>query len=101
VQATIFWLVGVAFFAVQAATLLYLLRTRRVPSGREDEGRRVEIVWTLVPAAMLAALVLMVSGLTRGTWTRVRDGSAPLAAARPASEPNLLIAVPAPSVEHR
>jgi len=100
VQTTIFWLVGAAFFAVQAATLGYLLRARRSATGGNDEGRRVEIVWTLVPAAVLAALVLMMSGLTASSWTHVRGGAAPLVAQR-TSEPGVLVAVPAAPAEPR
>jgi heme/copper-type cytochrome/quinol oxidase subunit 2 len=80
VQAAIFWLSGIGFFALQAAMLVYLLRARH--SGTPgDETRRVEVVWTLVPAAVLAALVLMMSGLTQGSWSRVRGDTPPLASA--------------------
>jgi choline-glycine betaine transporter len=92
-QTTIFWLVGIAFFAVQATTLGYLLRARRSAAGA-DEGRRVEIVWTLVPAAVLAALVLMMSGLTGRSWTHVRGSVAPLASRLPDGD-RVLVAAPA------
>ncbi|HZR79656.1 MAG TPA: cytochrome c oxidase subunit II transmembrane domain-containing protein [Candidatus Binatia bacterium] len=79
-QSSIFWLTGIAFFAVQAAMLLHLLRARRSPASAGDEGRRVEIVWTLVPAAVLAALALMTTGLTRGPGTQPRAGRSEIAA---------------------
>lgn len=71
-QTWIFRVTGVAFFALQAGILLHLLRER--PAGA-DGGRSVEIVWTLVPAAILAALVLMLSGGTQPPWSRVRGGA--------------------------
>jgi len=59
--------------------LLYLLYASPTvglaPLG--DRRRRVEIVWTLVPAALLVAVVLMVSGLTRSSWSRVRAAAEP------------------------
>lgn len=79
-QAAIFWTTGAAFFALQASTIGYLLWARRAP----DRRRQVEVVWTIIPAAVLAALALMVSGLTASSWSRVRGGSAPLGAERAA-----------------
>jgi len=74
VQAAVFWLTGGAFFALQLGMLLYLLyagpRTGLVAG--EARRRRVEMVWTLVPAALLVAVVLMVAGLTGSSWSRVR-----------------------------
>lgn len=73
-QATLFWLTGGAFFALQLGILLHLLYASP-PAGlapSEVRRRRVEIVWTLVPAALLVAVVLMVSGLTESPSTRVR-----------------------------
>jgi hypothetical protein len=79
----LFWLTGGAFFALQIGTLLYLLYAS--PSGGlaaiGERRRRVEIVWTLVPASILVAVVLMVSGFTGSSWTRVRTASTPGAAA--------------------
>lgn len=78
-QASLFWLTGGAFFALQIGMLLYLLyATPNV--GLADSGerrRRVEIVWTLVPASILVAVVLMVSGFTGSSWTRVRGAAVP------------------------
>ena len=73
-QATLFWLTGGAFFALQLGMLLYLLYASP-NAGRADSGerrRRVEIVWTLVPASILVAVALMVSGLTGSSWSRIR-----------------------------
>jgi formate-dependent nitrite reductase membrane component NrfD len=100
VQAVIFWLVGIAFFAAQAATLGYLLRTRRSTAGSASACRRVEIVWTLVPAAVIAALVLMTSGLTRPAWTQVRPGFATLRG-EPGAGLRVLIAGPVAGAEAR
>jgi heme/copper-type cytochrome/quinol oxidase subunit 2 len=79
VQATLFWLTGSAFFALQLGMLLYLLYAS--PSSglaaAEERRRRVEIVWTLVPASILIAVVLMVSGLTGSPWTRPRASTDP------------------------
>ena len=80
-HASIFWLTGAAFLAVQLVFLLVLLRDRhRATADPDHAGRRqVEIVWTLVPASLLVALVLMMSGLTRAPWSRVRPDHQPLA----------------------
>lgn len=71
-QATLFWLTGGAFFALQLGMLLYLLyagpRDGLVPS--EERRRRVEIIWTLVPASLLLAVVCMVGGLTGSSAAR-------------------------------
>ena len=77
-QATLFWLTGGAFFALQLGLLLYLLYVRpaRGLTPTEERRHRVEIVWTLVPASILVAVVLMVSGLTGSTWSRVRTTDA-------------------------
>lgn len=77
-QATLFWLTGVAFFALQIGMLLYLLYARPTTglAASEARRRRVEIVWTLVPAALLVAVVLMVSGFTSSSWSRVRVAGA-------------------------
>ena len=77
-QATLFWLTGVAFFALQIGMLLYLLYARPAMGRAASEARRrrVEIVWTLVPAALLVAVVLMVSGFTSSSWSRVRAAGA-------------------------
>jgi hypothetical protein len=83
VQATLFWLTGGAFFALQTGILLYLLYASpaQEPADTEGRRRRVEIVWTLVPAALLVAVVLMMSGFTGSSWSRVRaagPGTAPI-----------------------
>ena len=76
-QATLFWLTGGAFFALQFGMLLYLLYASPAAglAPSEESRRRVEIVWTLVPASVLVAVVLMVSGLTGSPWSRVRAGA--------------------------
>ena len=72
---TVFWLFAVLFLLVQSATLCWLLFAgrlgRRAPDGETHE-RHLEIVWTLVPASVLVALILMMYGLTGSSWTRVR-----------------------------
>jgi heme/copper-type cytochrome/quinol oxidase subunit 2 len=82
VQATLFWLTGGAFFALQIGTLLYLLYASPTAglAATGERRRRVEIVWTLVPASILVAVVLMVGGFTGASWTRVRTTAAPGAA---------------------
>jgi len=74
VQATLFWLTGGAFFALQLGMLLYLLYASPAAglAASHERRRRVEIVWTLVPASILVAVVLMVSGFTGSSWSRVR-----------------------------
>jgi heme/copper-type cytochrome/quinol oxidase subunit 2 len=80
VQNTIFWLTGAAFFAVQLAMLLSLLRREpRMGDPAADRRRRVEIVWTMVPASLIAALALMIAGLTASPWTRTRTQTVRLA----------------------
>lgn len=78
-QATLFWLTGGAFFALQIGTLLYLLYASPTAglAATGERRRRVEIVWTLVPASILVAVVLMVGGFTGASWTRVRTVAAP------------------------
>ena len=73
-QNTIFWLTGAAFFAVQLAILLSLVRRPPAPPSdpAAERRRRVEIVWTIVPASLIAALALMIAGLTASPWTRTR-----------------------------
>lgn len=92
VQASVFWLCGVLFFAVQIGVLVALLRARH--ARRDAASHPAEIVWTLVPAALLAALALMASGLTEPSWSRVRSAARPLAARRADA---LVLAVPAAS----
>jgi heme/copper-type cytochrome/quinol oxidase subunit 2 len=72
VQATLFWLTGGAFFALQLGMLLYLLyaNPRDGLAAPEERRRRVEIIWTLVPASLLLAVICMVSGLTGSAATR-------------------------------
>ncbi|HEY8514262.1 MAG TPA: hypothetical protein VIS07_01975 [Candidatus Binatia bacterium] len=78
-QAALFWLTGGAFFALQLGMLLYLLYARPAAGLASGDGRRHrdEIVWTLVPASLVVAIALMVTGLTAAPWSRVRTASAP------------------------
>jgi len=78
VQASLFWLTGGAFFALQLGMLLYLLSAspRHGLAASGERRRRVEIVWTLVPASILVAVVLMVGGFTASSWSRVRGATA-------------------------
>jgi hypothetical protein len=81
VQATLFWLFGGAFFALQIGMLLYLLYASPTTGLGLSEARRrrVEVIWTLVPAALLVAVVLMMRGFTGSSWSRVRAaGDAPV-----------------------
>lgn len=73
-QTSLFWLTGVAFFVVQLAILLALMRQSRSVDAETAAGGRLEIVWTIVPASLIAALALMLGGLTKGSWT---DAEAP------------------------
>lgn len=75
----IFWATGIAFFAYQA-TVLARLVAERDTAGTPDlrRERDVEMVWTLVPAALVAALALMLAGFVDGDWGRSRTGGAPL-----------------------
>lgn len=74
-EPAIFWLSGIAFFAVQTSILLRLLKARR----QADDGRSIaihaEIIWTLIPAAFVAALALML--LDRGPLGAPVRSSAP------------------------
>ena len=78
-QASLFWLTGGAFFALQLGMLLYLLYASPAVglAASEERRRRVEIVWTLVPASILLAVILMVSGLTGSSGTRARASADP------------------------
>lgn len=78
-QATLFWLTGGAFFALQLGMLLYLLYASPIDglAASEERRRRVEIIWTLVPASLLLAVVLMVSGLTGSAAARTRASADP------------------------
>ena len=68
-QTALFWATGVAFFTVQLAILLALMRQSRASDPGVAAQSRLEIVWTLVPASLIAALALMLGGLTTGSWT--------------------------------
>ena len=63
-EPAIFWLSGIAFFAVQMRILLRLLKARRQANEDRSVAIHAEIIWTLVPAAFVAALALML--LDRG-----------------------------------
>lgn len=73
-QTTIFWATGAAFFLVQLAMLLFLLRRRHeAPVGSEEHGRHhAEVVWTLVPASLIAVLGLMLGRLIDSPWSGTR-----------------------------
>jgi heme/copper-type cytochrome/quinol oxidase subunit 2 len=58
-QTKIFWICGVIFFAVQIQILLSLLRQRRLADAARSEAIHTEIIWTLVPAALVTAIALM------------------------------------------
>mgnify|MGYP006184470885 CR=1 FL=1 len=60
-QTNIFWISGIVFFAVQIRILLSLLRQRRQADPSRSEAIHTEIVWTLVPAALVTAIAIMVS----------------------------------------
>jgi heme/copper-type cytochrome/quinol oxidase subunit 2 len=68
---TIFWLTGIAFFAVQLIVLLLLLRLRHRSGATPEERLRhhAEVIWTLVPASLVAALALMLGGLVDSPWS--------------------------------
>ncbi|MDG2306460.1 MAG: hypothetical protein P8R42_17780 [Candidatus Binatia bacterium] len=77
-QTSLFWFTGAAFFVVQLGILLALMRQSRCADLETAANGRLEIVWTLVPASLIAALALMLGGLTTGSWT---DSETPIAAA--------------------
>jgi len=77
VQTTLFWLTGVVFFVVQLGVLLVLMRQGRGADAEQAANGRLEVVWTLVPASLIAALALMLGGLTQRSWTRPEDSAAP------------------------
>jgi len=83
VKNAIFWISGVAFFAYQSAVLARLVAERgaSVPAENRHE-RDVEMVWTLVPAALVVALALMLAGFVDGDWARSRTGGTPLVGPR-------------------
>ena len=68
-QTALFWLIGIVFFVVQLGILLALMRQSRSADAEIAANGRLEIVWTLVPASLIAALALMLGGFTKGTWT--------------------------------
>jgi heme/copper-type cytochrome/quinol oxidase subunit 2 len=69
-----FWLLASIFLVVQAGTLVFLLSPLGGREGEAEEvaNRNVEIVWTLVPAAVVVALVLMMHGLAARPWPQGR-----------------------------
>ena len=68
-QTSLFWLTGIAFFVVQVGILLALMRQSWSSNAEVAANGRLEIVWTIVPASLIAALALMLGGLTKGSWT--------------------------------
>ncbi len=76
-QATFFWALGALFFVLQFATVTWLLRQRHavVPGSAEAAAVQGELVWALVPAALLVALGLMAGGLGQADWARPRSPS--------------------------
>ncbi len=76
-QTALFWATGVAFFAVQLGILLTVMRQSRASDPRVAAQGRLEIVWTLVPASLIAALALMLGGLTTGSWTDAEPDDEP------------------------
>lgn len=67
-ESAIFWASGALFFAVQARILLRLLKARREADEASSVAIHAEIIWTLIPAAFVAALSLML--LDRGVADR-------------------------------
>jgi len=59
-QTKIFWICGVVFFAVQMQILFSLLHQRRRADAENTEAIHAEIIWTLVPAALVTAIALMI-----------------------------------------
>ena len=63
----VFGICAVVFVAVEAALILFILRFRRRPTTPEDsEGpqihgnTRLEIIWTIIPAVILAVIAVVV-----------------------------------------
>ena len=79
----IFWVSGIAFFAYQASVLARLVAERGGTTADSSRHERdVEVIWTLVPAALVVALALMLAGFTDRDWSRSRTGGAPLVGPR-------------------
>lgn len=78
----IFWTSGIGFFGYQALVLGRLIAERGEATAEERPQRDVEMVWTLVPAALVAALALMLTGFVDSSVGRSRTGDTPLAGPR-------------------
>ena len=71
-QGSLFWLTGALFFLVQLGILMKLLHGRAAqPTEAVAPRLDVEIIWTLVPASLMAALAMMLSGLTSSPWAQI------------------------------
>ena len=67
----IYYLTGATFFAVQITLLVFVFMYRERPGGRAaytHGNTTLEIVWTIVPAVLLAVLAL----LSRNTWAEIK-----------------------------
>ncbi len=72
----ILWITGIAFFLVQGALLLFLVRYRRRPgvrAGYTHGNNLVEVVWTVIPALILVWLTVQ----SQQVWARVRGTPPP------------------------
>jgi heme/copper-type cytochrome/quinol oxidase subunit 2 len=71
IVTTIFWASGIGFFVVQLVMLLHLLRIGRGTGATPEERLRhqTEVIWTLVPASLVAVLALMLGGLVDSPWS--------------------------------
>ena len=76
-RTTVFWAAGVAFFVVQLGILLALMRQSRGTDREIAAQSRLEMIWTIVPASLIAALALMLGGLTSGSWTDAESAGKP------------------------
>ena len=79
VAATIFWIAVACCAAAQIAIVCAVIRAaqRQREPGAESAlpGRAAEIAWALIPAAMLALVLVL-------TWHAVREAHVPAASAR-------------------
>jgi cytochrome c oxidase subunit 2 len=72
----VLWITGIAFVLVQATLLGFVIAYRRRPGKRADYihgNDRIEVIWTLIPAAILIWLAVY----SQRIWARVRGTPPP------------------------
>lgn len=72
--SVIFWLTTIVMIVVEVTLVVFLFKYRRDPNrtkGKFIHGNsRLEMIWTLIPAVILAVLALA----SKGVWDRYRYG---------------------------